>query len=54
MVITACELLRQNPSPTEADVREAIAGNICRCTGYVHIVTSILAAAETLRQGAAR
>jgi carbon-monoxide dehydrogenase small subunit len=41
MLMTAYELLEQNPDPTEADVREAIAGNICRCTGYVHIVQSI-------------
>ena len=54
MLMTAHELLRQNPSPSEAEVREAIAGNICRCTGYVHIVRSILAAAEALRAEATR
>jgi carbon-monoxide dehydrogenase small subunit len=52
MLMTAYELLENNPSPTEADVREAIAGNICRCTGYVHIVTSILAAAAAMRAAA--
>jgi carbon-monoxide dehydrogenase small subunit len=51
MLITATELLRENPSPTEAEVREGIAGVLCRCTGYHHIVQSILAAAERLRAG---
>ncbi len=50
MLMTAFELLEGNPDPTEAEVREAIAGNICRCTGYVHIVRSILAAAATMRK----
>ena len=54
MLIMAYELLEQNPDPTEADVREAIAGNICRCTGYVNIVTSILAAARVMRKEAGR
>jgi carbon-monoxide dehydrogenase small subunit len=52
MLMTAYELLQQNPDPTEAEVREAISGNVCRCTGYVHIVKSILAAARAIRQGA--
>ena len=46
MLISAYELLGRNPDPSEADVREAISGNICRCTGYVHIVRAILAAAR--------
>jgi len=50
MLMTAVELLERTPDPTEAEVREAIAGNICRCTGYVHIVRSILAAAATMRK----
>lgn len=54
MLITAYELLIHNPAPSEAKVREAIAGNLCRCTGYVHIVTSILAAAQAMREGGAR
>jgi aerobic-type carbon monoxide dehydrogenase small subunit (CoxS/CutS family) len=53
MLITAYELLTHNPDPSEAEVRQAIAGNICRCTGYVHIVASILGAAWTMRQGGA-
>lgn len=48
MVLTAKALLAQNPMPTRADIREAIAGNICRCTGYVQIVDAISLAAERL------
>jgi aerobic-type carbon monoxide dehydrogenase small subunit (CoxS/CutS family) len=54
MLITAYELLSQNPDPSEAEVRETIAGNICRCTGYVHIVTSILSAARAMRSAGVR
>ncbi len=53
MVMTAYELLKRNPNPSEAEVREAIAGNICRCTGYVYIVKSILAAAQAMKKEAA-
>jgi carbon-monoxide dehydrogenase small subunit len=45
MVLSAKALLTRNPHPTEHEVREAIAGNLCRCTGYVHIVEAVLAAA---------
>ena len=45
-LMTAYELLQANPSPTEEEIREGIAGNLCRCTGYQNIVTSIRAAAE--------
>ena len=51
MLMTAYELLEQNPDPSEAEVREAIAGNLCRCTGYVNIVKSILAAARAMGAG---
>ena len=44
-LMTAYELLQANPSPTEEQVREGIAGNLCRCTGYQNIVTSIRDAA---------
>jgi carbon-monoxide dehydrogenase small subunit len=44
MILSAKALLAKNPKPTEQEVREAIAGNLCRCTGYVLIVKSILAA----------
>ncbi|HSF31486.1 MAG TPA: (2Fe-2S)-binding protein [Candidatus Tectomicrobia bacterium] len=53
ILITAYELLTHNPTPSETEVRQAIAGNICRCTGYVHIVDSILAAARSMRRGGA-
>jgi carbon-monoxide dehydrogenase small subunit len=46
MLITAIELLRENPQPSEQDVREALSGNICRCTGYQAIVDSVLAVAR--------
>ena len=45
MVLSAIALLEQNPNPSEADIRHAIAGNLCRCTGYQFIVESIQAAA---------
>jgi aerobic carbon-monoxide dehydrogenase small subunit len=48
-VMTAVELLRENPSPTEGEVRDAISGNLCRCTGYRTIVDGILLAAERSR-----
>jgi carbon-monoxide dehydrogenase small subunit len=47
MVLTATDLLERNPHPTEEEVREAMGGNLCRCTGYHFIVESIMAAAET-------
>jgi carbon-monoxide dehydrogenase small subunit len=46
MILSAKALLARNPRPTEAEVRTAIAGNLCRCTGYVNIVKAILAAAK--------
>lgn len=49
MILAAKALLDENPSPTELEVKEAIAGNFCRCTGYVRIVDAILAAAQTMR-----
>ncbi|MEL6519482.1 MAG: (2Fe-2S)-binding protein [Pseudomonadota bacterium] len=44
MVMTAAALLKENPKPTEADIRHYLEGNICRCTGYHNIVKAILAA----------
>lgn len=46
MVLSAKALLTRNPHPTEAQVREAIAGNLCRCTGYIHIVEAVLASSR--------
>jgi carbon-monoxide dehydrogenase small subunit len=48
LLMSAAFLLRRNPSPTEAAIRRAIRGNICRCTGYINVVRSIEAAAEAL------
>jgi carbon-monoxide dehydrogenase small subunit len=51
MVISIAAFLKDNPDPTEEEVRAAISGNICRCTGYQPIVAAALAAAKTMRQG---
>ncbi len=47
-VVSAVALLERNPHPSAEDVREAIAGNLCRCTGYLRIVRGILMAAERM------
>jgi carbon-monoxide dehydrogenase small subunit len=49
LLLTAKALLDDNPSPDEGEIREAIGGNLCRCTGYHFIVQAILAAAQTRR-----
>jgi len=46
MIMAAEALLRRNPDPSEAQIREALAGNLCRCTGYVKIIESVQAGAE--------
>ncbi len=46
MLMAATSLLETNPNPTEADIRRALSGNLCRCTGYQHIVEAVLSAAE--------
>ena len=46
MLMSATYLLRHNPEPTEGEIRKAIQGNICRCTGYVNIVDAIASAAQ--------
>ena len=48
-LMTAVELLQRNPKPTEHEVRVGISGNICRCTGYQHIIESVLAAAQKMQ-----
>ena len=49
MMMTSCALLASNPDPSEADIRRAISGNLCRCTGYVNIVKSVQHAAQSAR-----
>ena len=51
MVMAAVGLLGENPAPTEAEVRSALEGNLCRCTGYHNIVRAVLSAAKAMRAG---
>jgi aerobic carbon-monoxide dehydrogenase small subunit len=53
MLMTSYAFLRQNPEPTEEEIRWAVSGNLCRCTGYVNIVKAIQYAADRLREGGA-
>jgi carbon-monoxide dehydrogenase small subunit len=50
-ILAAKAYLAENPAPTEAEVREALAGNLCRCTGYQKIVDAVLGAARALARG---
>jgi carbon-monoxide dehydrogenase small subunit len=50
MMLTAYALLKRNATPSEADIREGLAGNLCRCTGYQNIVKAVQQAADALRQ----
>jgi carbon-monoxide dehydrogenase small subunit len=50
MMLTAAALLERNLTPNELDIRQAISGNLCRCTGYVNIVKAIQAAAADMRE----
>ncbi|HTZ01768.1 MAG TPA: (2Fe-2S)-binding protein [Xanthobacteraceae bacterium] len=50
ILTTLIELLRDNPNPSERDIRVGISGNLCRCTGYHNIVVAALAAAKRLKQ----
>jgi aerobic carbon-monoxide dehydrogenase small subunit len=52
MMLTSSALLASNPDPSEAEIRQAISGNLCRCTGYVNIIKSVQHAAAALRQPA--
>jgi aerobic carbon-monoxide dehydrogenase small subunit len=47
MIMTAVDLLQRNPHPTQAQVREGLEGNLCRCTGYENIVRAVMSAADT-------
>jgi carbon-monoxide dehydrogenase small subunit len=49
MIMQSAWLLGENPEPTEEEIREGIAGNLCRCTGYVNIVKAIQQAAGEMR-----
>ncbi len=51
MILGTKALLDENPNPTRDEVKTALAGNLCRCTGYVKIVDAVLAATETMREG---
>lgn len=48
-IVAAADLLRRDPAPSEAAIREALAGNLCRCTGYAKIIDAVRAAAEKMR-----
>lgn len=48
MLLSAKALLDENPNPTEADVRQALSGNLCRCTGYSKIIEAVLSASQSL------
>ena len=50
MIMSSVNLLNDNPAPTERQIREGIAGNFCRCTGYQHIVNAIQRAADSTRR----
>jgi len=54
MLMTSVAFLKKHPTPTEDDIRHAISGNLCRCTGYVNIVKAIQHAAAKHAQGGAR
>ena len=45
MILAAMDLLARHPKPTETEIREGLAGNLCRCTGYTKILESVIAAA---------
>jgi len=52
MIMTALALIKQNPDPTEDDIRHALSGNLCRCTGYRQILDAVKDAANVMRQSA--
>jgi aerobic carbon-monoxide dehydrogenase small subunit len=54
MIMAAADLLAKNPDPSEQEVREALAGNLCRCTGYQNIVKAVRAAATEMSTAEAR
>ena len=54
MLMTAIDLLRKHPSPSETEIRDGLSGNLCRCTGYEHIVRAVRAAATAGEAGSGR
>lgn len=54
IIMTFEAYLKENPAPTEAEIRDVLSGNLCRCTGYQNIVTAIVRAAEAMREEVAR
>ena len=50
LVMAACDLLHRNPAPSDPEVREALAGNLCRCTGYAKILDAVALAAARMRE----
>lgn len=54
MIMATNQLLKDNPNPTEAEIRKGLEGNICRCTGYQNIVRAVQQAAEQMRSGASQ
>ena len=53
MIMASCDLLARNPDPSEGEIRHALEGNLCRCTGYHNIVKAVRTAAATMAGGAA-
>lgn len=51
MIMSALDLVQRNPDPDEAEIREWLEGNLCRCTGYQNIVKAVKSAADTMREG---
>lgn len=51
MIMSAKALLDENPNPTPDEVKTALSGNLCRCTGYVKIVDAVMAAADDMKRG---
>ena len=49
MILTSCDLLAKNPNPADAEIRHALEGNLCRCTGYQNIVAAVREAATRMR-----
>ena len=50
MILSACQLLERNPSPTDAEIRAGLEGNLCRCTGYANIVKAVRHAASRIAE----